>query len=164
MSYSKDFDHDGEKLRVSTKAKGDDVYQVMVGDRSLELRATQLPDGRLRIEHDGKRYDTAVGRAGKQDLQVRLGDRSYLLTAHAGASGAGGAVGGDGVIVAPMTGTVLQINVETGDTVTADQTVAVLTAMKMEHKLRAGIDGTVTEVLAAAGAAVDQGTVVLRIE
>ena len=72
--------------------------------------------------------------------------------------------GGDGVIVAPMTGTVLKILVSEGDEVSATDTVAVVTAMKMEHKLTAEIDGKVAEIAATEGAQVDQDQVLLRIE
>ena len=46
---------------------------------------------------------------------------------------------------------------------TDEQTIAVLSAMKIEHKLTAGIDGVVAELAAAAGATVEQGTVLARI-
>ena len=65
---------------------------------------------------------------------------------------------------APMTGTVLAVHVAVGDRVEVGQTVAVVTAMKMEHKLQAEIEGVVAEVGAAAGDQVDQGAVVVRIE
>jgi len=63
-----------------------------------------------------------------------------------------------------MTGTVLKLPVTTGSDVKAGETVAILTAMKMEHKLQAGITGQVTEVHVKEGDAVDQGAVLLLIE
>jgi 3-methylcrotonyl-CoA carboxylase alpha subunit len=68
------------------------------------------------------------------------------------------------VIDAPMTGTVLDVPVNVGDAVTADATVVVLNAMKMEHKLRAGVAGVVKEVSCKAGEIVDQGRVLVRVE
>jgi len=164
MSYSKDFDHQGERLRVTVKSSGDDQYQVMVGDRTLDIRATALPDGRLHIEHDGQHLEAAASRAGSNDLHVRLGAQTYLLAAHAGTDRGPSTSVADGVILAPMTGTVLKVAIAVGDEVTADQTVAVLSAMKMEHKLLAGINGTVVEILEQEGVTVDQGAVILRIE
>ena len=55
-------------------------------------------------------------------------------------------------------------DVAVGDAVTADQTVAVVSAMKMEHKLVAGLDGTVAEVAGEVGANVDQGALLVRVE
>ena len=44
----------------------------------------------------------------------------------------------------PMPGTVVAVNVATGDTVAAGQTLLTVEAMKMEHKLLATLDGVVT--------------------
>jgi biotin carboxyl carrier protein len=63
-----------------------------------------------------------------------------------------------------MTGTVLDVRCKAGDAVAADQTLVVVSAMKMEHKLTAGIAGTVVEVAAAAGATVEQGAVLVVVE
>jgi biotin carboxyl carrier protein len=63
-----------------------------------------------------------------------------------------------------MTGTVLSVAVEIGQRVAAGDAIAVVTAMKMEHKLTAGIDGEVVEVGVAPGDNVDEGALVARIE
>jgi biotin carboxyl carrier protein len=63
----------------------------------------------------------------------------------------------DGTVRAPMTGTVLEIMCKPGDMVEADQTLVVVSAMKMEHKLSAGVAGTVQSVATENGATVDQG-------
>jgi acetyl/propionyl-CoA carboxylase alpha subunit len=48
---------------------------------------------------------------------------------------------GDGIVVAPMHGKVLAIDVATGDVVAKGQRLAVIEAMKMEHALHAHGDG-----------------------
>jgi biotin carboxyl carrier protein len=68
------------------------------------------------------------------------------------------------MIRAPMTGTVMRVNCKVGDVVEADQTLAVLTAMKMEHKLCAGLAGIVRKVVASEGANVEQGTILIEVE
>ncbi|HIC80436.1 MAG TPA: DUF2118 domain-containing protein, partial [Kiloniellaceae bacterium] len=55
------------------------------------------------------------------------------------------------LIEAPMPGLVKDVLVRAGDRVAAGDRLAVLEAMKMEHTLRAARDGTIAEVLAAAG-------------
>ena len=45
-----------------------------------------------------------------------------------------------------MDGAVVSVLVREGDSVTEGQTLVVLEAMKMEHPLKAGINGTVTSV------------------
>jgi 3-methylcrotonyl-CoA carboxylase alpha subunit len=71
---------------------------------------------------------------------------------------------GDGVIVAPMHGKVLSIEVAKGDRVVKGQRLAVIEAMKMEHALQAHGDGMVAEVMVEAGAQVAEGTRLLVIE
>lgn len=47
-----------------------------------------------------------------------------------------------------MHSTLLEVSVSVGDTVTKGSRLAVLEAMKMQHAIKAEVDGTVTEVLA----------------
>ena len=73
-------------------------------------------------------------------------------------------VAGDGVIIAPMHGKVLAVEVAKGDRVAKGQRLAVIEAMKMEHALHAHGDGVVAEVMVEAGAQVAEGTRLLVIE
>ena len=45
----------------------------------------------------------------------------------------------------------VDVMVKVGDVVEVGQTLAVLEAMKMEHPLKAGVSGTIAEVLVQAG-------------
>jgi biotin carboxyl carrier protein len=63
-----------------------------------------------------------------------------------------------------MTGTVLAIHVEDGQSVAEGDTVAVISAMKMERKLRADRTGTVADVSVVEGDSVEQGALILRVE
>jgi propionyl-CoA carboxylase alpha chain len=63
-----------------------------------------------------------------------------------------------GALVAPMPGTIVRVEVQVGDTVTAGQPLVWLEAMKMEHVVHAPADGTVAELPVAVGQQVGQGT------
>ena len=67
----------------------------------------------------------------------------------------------DGGLTAPMPGKVLEVGVEPGQRVEAGRVLMVLEAMKMEHRVQAPADGTVTAVLVAAGDQVATGTELL---
>ena len=67
-------------------------------------------------------------------------------------------------VVAPMPGKIVRVLVQIGDAVRARQPLVVVEAMKMENELRAGRDGTVAEVRAAAGQSVDAGTVLVVVQ
>ena len=84
--------------------------------------------------------------------------------APAPAAPAAPAVTGAGEAVnAPMPGTILKVNVKVGDAVTAGTVLCVLEAMKMENEILAPKDGTVNQVVAIKGAAVDTGAVLVVI-
>lgn len=71
---------------------------------------------------------------------------------------------GDGLTRSPMPGLVRAVDVAVGARVRAGDRLAVLEAMKMEHSLTAARDGTVAEVLAAAGDQVEAGAALVRID
>ncbi|MEX5564172.1 acetyl/propionyl/methylcrotonyl-CoA carboxylase subunit alpha [Pseudophaeobacter sp. 1A16562] len=75
------------------------------------------------------------------------------------------AAGGDmNLIEAPMPGLVKAVFAEAGQAVKEGDRLAILEAMKMEHSLLAARDGTVAEVLAAAGDQVEAGAALVRLE
>lgn len=72
--------------------------------------------------------------------------------------------GGKGALTAPMPGTILEVNVKAGDTVTRGQQVAILDAMKMHNVIGAPRAGTVAEVYVTAGQAVNHGDAIIKFK
>ena len=75
-------------------------------------------------------------------------------------SGAGDA----SLVEAPMPGLIKAVFVANGAKVSRGDRLAILEAMKMEHTLAAARDGIVAEVLAEAGAQVEAGAALIRLE
>ena len=71
--------------------------------------------------------------------------------------GGGPKGGGDGIVTAPMQGTIVKLSVAAGDTVEAGQSLLVLEAMKMENSVTSPVDGVVVELRVQAGDAVGPG-------
>jgi len=71
---------------------------------------------------------------------------------------------GGGGPSAPVPGTVVSVEVAAGDVVTEGQTLVVLEAMKMEHKITAAVDGVVDEVLVEVGSSVDAHQVLVTLK
>ena len=166
MKVRKEYVRGGETVTVVAEPIEGDRWRVRVGDAVYEFTATALGDGGVRLAPKGQEYErsfVAYGAPAGKDYMVRVNGRTHTLAAPAGRKG-GGAGGADGTVRAPMTGTVLEVSCKVGDAVAADQTLVVVSAMKMEHKLTAGIAGVVQSVAAKAGGTVEQGAVLVVVE
>jgi len=64
-------------------------------------------------------------------------------------------------VTAPMPGTILKMNVSTGDAVKKGQVLLILEAMKMENEITAPADGKIASVNVAKGSAVNVGDVLI---
>jgi len=67
--------------------------------------------------------------------------------------------GGEGTVVAPMPGTIADIDVNVGDQVVWGQKLMILEAMKMENEIVSHRDGVVSEIRVSPGALVNTGDV-----
>jgi len=130
--------------------------------RVLECERLDAEVERLRVEIDGERHlaFVAVHRSSVEVVhrgQRHVFERPDLAAGH-------GEVKGEGVVTAPMPGTVLQVLVTEGEQVRAGQALGMMEAMKMELTLKAPYDGTVVGVGAAVGQQVALGDRLFEVE
>ena len=166
MKITREFVRDGKTVAVTAEFVAGDRWRVRVGDAVHEYHASPLGDGGLRLQSVGEAGDrafVAYGAPANKAFMVRVDGRTHTLEAPASRRGAGSS-GADGTVRAPMTGTVLDVSCKPGDVVAADQTLVVVSAMKMEHKLAAGVRGTVRKVAATKGGTVEQGAELVVVE
>jgi acetyl/propionyl-CoA carboxylase alpha subunit len=160
----------------------------VAGPPARTLVALETPDGRreLRVDVPGHRVDdVAVSEHRLADHTAELSLDGHRETAYVNATAHRievahhgqrhsfarpdafadhGPVVGDGTLVAPMPGTVLDVLVVVGQQVAEGETLGAMEAMKMELALKAPFAGTVTEVHVATGQQVPLGAVLLVVE
>ena len=140
---------DGEAKDYTFEVLRDGYVSMIVDGQSLPVSVEPTGPDTLRVTIDGRRTEVQV--KDERDLLVEefgLGDDE--------------AAGGE--VRAPMPGLVLDVLVEEGDEVTADQGLLVLEAMKMENELKAPSGGIVRAIHAASGDAVDKEALLIEIE
>ena len=163
-------------------------YFVTIGDRTVEVdlsgaepvvdgtpveaQLSHLPgtpvrslvvDGRshtlsVRADERRGRWHLALGR--DRFTADAVDERTRAIREMTGA--ADGEV--EKVVVAPMPGLVVKIEVEVGQPVKAGQGVIVVEAMKMENELKAPADGVVAKILVEERQTVDKGATLLVLE
>ena len=70
----------------------------------------------------------------------------------------------DGIITAPMQGTIVKVSIKAGERVSAGNTICVLEAMKMENEVKAPLDGEVVELRVQPGDTVTAGEVIAIVK
>lgn len=115
---------------------------------------------RFNITVNGKAYDVAVEEVDASSAPQTAAPVKPVAPVSAPAA----QTAGEGEkVTAPMPGTILDVKVAVGDTVSKGQVIMILEAMKMENDIVASCDGKVTSVLAAKGATVNSGDALATI-
>lgn len=140
---------DGEPKPYSFEMLREGYVSLIVDGVSMPVSVESMGDGTVRVTIDGQRTD------------VQVKDERDLLVDEFGL-GADAAAGGE--IRAPMPGLVIDILVDEGETVSANQGLLVLEAMKMENELSAPSGGVVGKIHAQNGEAVEKDDLLVEIE
>ena len=148
---------------VVSVVEHDGVSEVVIDDGPVRRCALDAAAGRIVVE--GVVHPVTLVRS-RSTFHVAVGGWSWTLDLVVPRGVAESATGGagDGVVRSPMPGTVIALGVGVGDVVAAGDVVAIVEAMKMEHSLRAPVDGVVSELSASVGALVALDQPLLRID
>ena len=140
------FESDNSEQEASVLRVEPDLYSVLAGGRSLEVRLERNVEGTFAVVA-GRRY------------RVEAVDPRRWSPKRCGTH-----VEGRTEVVAPMPGKVVRALVREGDKVEAGQGIVVVEAMKMQNEMKAARSGRVTSLTAAEGASVNAGDVLAVID
>ncbi len=162
------FQSDGFRLGAAPAPTRVELDRVVLVDRARglvdDVPVTQFSAEQhvVRLEVAGRRVQAVVN-ATAHSVEVVVHGQRFLFERPDPFAGAK-AVVGEGILTAPMPGTVLAVDVAEGDAVEEGQRLGVLEAMKMELALKAPFAGTVAAVGAATGDRVALGAMLFEVE
>ena len=122
-------------------------------DVDAAVRVASFDDASICLEADRVRYRASVVRwANRVTVSTIDAEVTFAVVPRFPVADAEDDAGG---AVAPMPGKIIEVSVAVGDEVSAGDSLVVMEAMKMEHRLTASEDGVVAEVRVAVGDQVD---------
>jgi len=141
-----------------------DCYEVELGGEQHRLRwLSDVEAGCARIDIDGLQTDVYYSFTGRGEVGVQIGGQACVLTNQLAFTSGDETAAGSGVVKAPMHGNLLNLRVALGDRVEVGEDLAVIEAMKMEHRLRAEVCGRITAIHVTVGEQVAAGAVIIEI-
>jgi propionyl-CoA carboxylase alpha chain len=151
----------GDEVVVSWSRASAVAYRARVFDSTVTAQVLSCAPDSVRIEIDGVQRVFKITEAGDElyvnsSLGSRVIKRSPRHPMRQAASEQASAN-------SPMPGKVLKILVETGQKVSAGDPLIILEAMKMEHTMRAALDGIVESILVSDGEVVGPGQLLVQI-
>ena len=154
---------DEQNWTLQLLAEPQGAFKVQVAERTLALKLIDQDAHSITLEVDGVRQRHACRVDGEQlwlfthPGSLRLEDRTHAVI------GSQTSVS-SGTLKAPMDGAIVDVLVSEGSPVSKGQLLVVLEAMKMEHPLKAGIDGVLKRVQVKVGDQVKNRQVLLQVE
>ncbi len=144
-------------------------YSLKINDKKFELLVKNISMEKAEIKVNGTVYKVDIGEITTKKPKVRTLPstppntpgakvKSFVDSAPVNPSS-----GGKGIVIAPIPGSIIALNVKEGDSVTAGQPILKMEAMKMENEITAQNGGTVSAVYVKEGDAVNQGAKLMII-
>ena len=141
---------DGETIRVASDwTPGDQLARVALDGEELVLKVAKISSG-FRIRTRGADLKVNVRTPRQAELAALMPEKQEADTSK--------------LLLCPMPGLVVKINVEAGDEVQEGQALCTVEAMKMENILRAERKGVVSVIKAAPGDSLAVDEVIMEFE
>ena len=152
---------EGEENHAVSVLERDNDFLISVDGAEFQVKG-ELNSDQLSATLNGHRFSVSVFQSGA-DITLFHDGQQFECQRHIEVHGdADGDAAGS--LAAPMTGTVVAVLKQAGDSVEAGEGLIVIEAMKMEQTISAPVDGTVSEVFFNAGDLVDEGAELLALD
>ncbi len=151
------------EVEVLLTAAGEGQYTAEVGGKTYAARAWSYADGVMSLEVDGYRQVVRLAAGHDGQWWVHVGGASYGLLWVSPLPEGGRAIAGEGSLHAPMPGQIRAVYAEVGQRVAQGDTLMILEAMKMEHRIKAPYAGEVVAVYFQAGQQTQADAVLLEL-
>ena len=155
---------EGNEVEIVVRQVSQDSYLLSGFGRQIDvLWIDQINTAQVRLRIDGVQKNILYCYLSDDEIGVQINGRAHVFNNLLSVTGNNADAAGSGAIIAPMHGNLLALNVCVGDCVEAGQEVAVMEAMKMEHRLRAETAGEITAIYAKVGEQVSSGSIILEV-
>jgi 3-methylcrotonyl-CoA carboxylase alpha subunit len=151
----------GTRKQIVAHYRGDGYLLELPGGGRMAASAQPAGDGMIGVQLDGRHSRATVVR-GAGELTVFAGASRYRLECEKAA--AIEEEDPSGRLVSPLPGSVVQVLVDKGQTVSKGQALMIIEAMKMEHTVSAPRRGTVKQIYFRKGEQVAEGAQLLEFE
>jgi len=148
---------------ISVEPVGAGYRVAGIDEQPIELAILGREGPRLRILLGGVRRTVAALFEG-ETLHLDDGQWAGTLSEAPPRHVRQAAAGGDGRLLAPMSGRIVAVHGVAGDSVAKGQPIVILEAMKIEHEIKAAGDGLLAELLVRPGDQVAARQLLARVE
>ncbi|MBZ0283030.1 MAG: biotin/lipoyl-binding protein, partial [Anaerolineae bacterium] len=158
------FKHGSSEYEVLLTPKGDELYEAQIGDKTYRAEVWSFENGDMSLALDGHRQWVSLVSGDQNDWWIHVGGQSYNLKWISPLPEAGHKTAAEGSLHAPMPGQIRAVNIAVGQKVVAGDTLMILEAMKMEHRIKAPYAGEVAAVNYQVGQQVQADAILLELK
>jgi len=136
-------------------------YNIKINGNSYNVVIDSVDDkGMAKVSVNGKEYRVEIDKPAQSATSAAP---ATAVTSVSSVKAAPVSSVAEKVIVTPLPGVIIAVNVNVGDSVKAGQSVAVLEAMKMENAIEAESDGIIKAIHVQKGNSVLEGAKIVTL-
>ncbi len=139
-------------------------YEIVCQEQKLAISIVGIETGEAKLSVDNRRYRVGFLVPEEGKIHLDIDGRTHSLRNENAFAQLGDETGGGGRVIAPMHGVLLEVFVGAGDEVSKGDRLAMLEAMKMQHEIRADIDGVVSQLHIKGGVQIAADDLIMEID